>query len=277
MRSKTGTFVWSKSIFTQGISLILMASLLSPAYGQEGTNAEELAKKLSNPVASLISVPLQSNFEFGIGSEDAFRYVMNVQPVIPFSLNQDWNLISRTILPIIYQEEIFPGVGDEFGLGDTVQSLFLSPNKTDPFIWGAGPVFLIPTGTDAVLGGEQWGIGPTAVILKQQGPWTYGILANHIWSFAGDDDRADINATFLQPFLSYTTKDAWTYAVNTESTYDWENEQWTVPLLAGVSKLVVFKKQPVSIGINGRYFAEGPDSAPDWSIRFIVTLLFPKS
>ena len=163
----------------------------------------DLAQQLANPISSPISVPIQSNIDFGVGPGDGTRWITNIQPVIPFELSKNWNLISRTILPVIDQEGIdLAGVTDEFGLGDTVQSFFISPKSSDP-IWGLGPVFLIPTATDPVLGSEQWGIGATAVVLKQSGPWTYGALANHLWSFAGDDARADVNATFLQPFVSY--------------------------------------------------------------------------
>jgi hypothetical protein len=241
-------------------------------------NAAELAKKLQNPLAALISVPIQNNFDWGAGpTGHGFQYKVNIQPVVPFSLNENWNLISRTILPVVSQDDIF-GTSSQSGLGDTTPSLFFSPKQptSSGWIWGAGPVFLLPTATDDLLGSGKWGAGPTAVLLKQEHGWTYGILANHIWSFAGESDRADVSSTFLQPFLSYTTKKHTTFALNTESTYDWKNEQWTVPVNLSVKQLVKFGKQPVQFEFGGRYYPEKPDNGPNWGLRFTVTFLFPK-
>jgi hypothetical protein len=160
-----------------------------------------------------------------------------------------------------------------------LQSLFLSPAAptSGGIIWGVGPVFLLPTATDELLGAEKFGLGPTGVALKQIGPWTVGALANHIWSVAGDDGRRDVNATFLQPFLSYTTRDAWTASLNTEASYDWKAEQWSVPINLSLSKLVRFGTQPVSLFGGLRYWAESPESGPEGlGARFGMTLLFPK-
>jgi hypothetical protein len=250
---------------------------------------DDLAKQLANPISSLISVPLQGNFDTDIGStDDGERFFVNVQPVVPITLTEDWNLISRTIVPIIYQNDIFPGEGDQFGLGDTVQSLFFSPEKPTAggLIWGVGPVFLLPTATDELLGSRKFGLGPTGVALTQKGPWTVGVLANHIWSVAGDDDiniggmdapRPDISSTFLQPFLTYTTEDAWTFTLNTETTYDWEAEEWSVPVNVIASKLLRFGKQPVQIGAGVRYWAESAPGGPEgFGARAQITFLFPR-
>jgi len=240
----------------------------------------DLAQKLSNPVAALISVPIQMNYDNNYGpNDDGTILRINVQPVVPISLGDDWNLISRTILPIVDQNDVpFDGYS-EFGLGDTVQSFFFSPKAptSSGWIWGAGPVLLAPTATDQFLGSEKWGIGPTAVVLKQQGPWTFGALANHIESFAGASDRADISATFLQPFVSYVTPKRTTYSFNTESTYDWESRRWAVPLNVGVSQLLRMGDQLVQIGGSVRYWVTAPDNGPEgWALRLTFTLLYPK-
>ena len=251
-----------------------------PARGQtddEAAKAAELAKKALNPVASLISVPIQNNWDFGIGSTDAMRYTANVQPVIPVTLTKDWNLITRTILPIIYAESTSAGGGSKFGLGDISQSFFLSPKEpVGGWIVGAGPVLLYPSATNDALGAKKWGAGPTLVVLTQQSGWTYGVLANHIWSYAGSSSRSDLSATFLQPFLSFTTKTFTTFGLNTESTYDWKNRQWTVPINVSLTQLLKVGKQPMSFSIGGKYYAEKPQGGPDWGLRFAVTLLFPK-
>jgi hypothetical protein len=241
-----------------------------------GDEADKLAMQLQNPVASLISVPFQSNFEFGLGpNDDGFKYTLNFQPVIPVSLSKDLNLIIRTIVPIISQDDVIPNTSQS-GLGDTTQSFFLSPKKpVGGLILGFGPVFLWPTGTNSFLGSEKWGVGPTGLLLKQTGGWTIGLLFNQIWSYAGDDQRDYVSSTFLQPFITYTTKTKTTYGVNTESTYDWHNSQWTVPVNVFVSQLVKVGKMPVSFTLGGKVYADGPSGAPAWGIRFVVTPLFP--
>ena len=243
------------------------------------TDAAEMAKKLANPIGALISVPFQNNFDWGAGPDgDGFQYKLNLQPIIPFTLNQDWLLISRTILPLVSQQNVVTSTSSQTGLADTLQSFFLSPVKPtrSGWIWGAGPVLLLPTATETELGAKKWGAGPTVVVLKQQNGWTFGALANHVWSFAGDSARDEVSSTYLQPFVSFTTKKAMTFTLNTESTYDWLNEQWTVPLNVMVQQLLKVGKQPVALTVGGRYYADKPEGGPDWGLRLAVILLYPR-
>jgi hypothetical protein len=242
---------------------------------------EEIALAAQNPIAAMASVPLQYNYDQNIGpQEDGHKNYVNVQPVIPFSIGEDWNLISRTIVPVIWQEDIFPGAGSQSGIGDITQSLFFSPKKPSSggWIWGVGPVIYLPTASDDLLGAEKWGLGPTAVFLKQEHGWTYGALVNHIWSVGGDSDRSDISSTFLQPFLSYTTKNHTTFAVNTESTYNWETEKWSVPIHLIVKQMVKVGEQRLQLEAGARYWADSPDATgpKGWGARATVTFLFPK-
>jgi hypothetical protein len=245
-----------------------------------GADEAEMAKKLANPLAAMISMPMQVNYDQDFGIDDTGdRLLMNFQPVVPISISEDWNLISRTILPMITQDELAAGAGRQTGLGDTSESMWFSPAKpTDKgLIWGIGPAILIPTATNDLLGGGKWGIGPTVVGLRQNGPWTIGGLANHIWSVAGSDNRNDISSTFIQPFINYSTPTAVTYTLNTESTYDWKSDQWSIPVNVMVSKLVRFDKQMVSFKGGIRYWVKSSDSGPEGlGLRFAVTLLFPK-
>ena len=258
----------------------LIATLLFSGIANAEESAEDLAKKLSNPISSLISVPFQLNYNENYGAgDDGHKLFLNVQPVIPIALNERWNMISRTIIPLVDQHDLFIGAGSQSGLSDVVQSFFFSPSKPTKggLIWGVGPVLLLPTGSDALLTADKWGIGPTAVVLKQSGPTTYGALINHLESFAGKDSRADVSTTFLQPFWSRTTPKVWTYAVNSEMTYNWETEDWSIPVNATVSKLLKVGKQRLQVGGGLRYWVDSPSTGPEGlGLRFQVTLLFPK-
>jgi hypothetical protein len=251
----------------------------APAATGGDAEASRLAQQLSNPVASLVSVPFQSNWDFGVGPEEKQRYLLNFQPVMPFSLNDDWNLIARVIVPVISQPPLVPGGQPTFGIGDFVTSFFLSPAKPSAFIWGVGPALLVPATSDPFLGTGRWGAGPTGVVLVQSGPLTYGALANHLWSYGGDSTREEVNQTFVQPFLSYGTSNGYTFTLQAEASSNWEapeGERWTVPVHFIVSKVTRLGRRPISFAIGPGFFVARPEGAPQWRLRVALTLLFPR-
>jgi hypothetical protein len=257
--------------------LVATLALAMPAPAQQQSD-EELATKLSNPVSALISVPFQFNWDHEFGPErDGHKFYLNIQPVIPSEVSSEWNFISRVIVPVVDQQIPSLGDGGQSGIGDITGEFFFSPTKPGPggIIWGAGPAILIPTNT-AFISAGKWAVGPTAVVLRQDSGWTYGALVNHLWSVGGSGSES-VNNTFVQPFIAYTTKDAWTFNLDSESTYAWGAHQWTVPFNATVSKLFRIGKQPISMGVAARYYADSPSTGPHgWGARFIVTLLFPE-
>lgn len=261
----------------KSVVAIMACAFAPPGAAQEGD--AELAKKSLNPVAAMISVPVKLDYDRDIGpAEQGKKTQLTVQPVIPFSIGKEWNLISRTIVPVIHQRDVAPGAGTQSGLGDVTQQLYFSPKAPSAggWIWGVGPQLLMRTGGDN-LSAQKWGLGPTAVVLKQESGWTYGMLANHLSSVGGSSQARNISATYLQPFVSYTTKQFTTYGINTESTYNWKTSQWSVPINLSVTQLLKIGGQPLSLQGGLRYWADTPDGVgpKGWGVRFQITFLLP--
>jgi hypothetical protein len=251
----------------------LLIGASSPVFAQ---SADELAKQTQNPVASLISVPFQGNWDFGIGDREATGTTLNIQPVAPFGLTPTWNVILRVIMPV--QSQPAEG-GQRFtGMGDTTMTVFFSPAKTGKVIWGAGPAMLIPTATNQNLGTEKFGLGPSVVALVQPGQWTVGALWNQIWSVDGANDREDVNAMYLQPFANYNLGQGLAAGAVVESSTNWEadDEQWTSYLLFSISKVTLLGRRPVNFAAVAGPAIASPTGRPDWRLRFTATFLFPR-
>lgn len=262
-------------------ALFLIAVLIVLPAWAANESAEDLAKKVQNPVADLISVPLQNNFNFGVGPDDDLQYVLNVQPVIPFHLNKEWNLITRTIVPVISQPGFSSGQDRVTGLGDIQFTAFLSSAKSEGLIWGVGPIAQLPTNTSDRLGSDRWGLGPSAVVLKmgKGSPWVYGALVNNVWSFGGSSSDPSYNTFLVQPFLNYNFPGGVYLSSSPVITADWyadSGDRWTVPLGGGVGKIVHVGRLPMNLQLQSFYNIVKPDQAADWQLRFQVQLLFPK-
>jgi len=258
--------------------LALGATLAAPARGE--MSAEELAKAVQNPVANLISVPFQNDTNFRYGPRDGTQNILNIQPVIPISLSPEWNLITRTIVPIVTQPGFTDGQSSTTGLGDVQFTAFFSPNRADGLIWGAGPIVQAPTNSNDRLGNDRWGLGPSVVILRIEkgSPWVYGFLVNNVWSVGSNSDPA-YNNFLLQPFVNYNFPGGLYLTSAPIVTANWKadsDQRWTVPLGGGVGKIFHIGRLPVNAQLSAYYNVITPDNGPDWQLRLQVQLLFPK-
>jgi hypothetical protein len=271
--------------------LIALASFLAcaPLIAQENPSpaagdvskaaADELAKAVQNPVASLISVPVQNNSNFNVGDFNRTQDVLNIQPVIPAKLNEKWNLITRIIQPIVWQPYPDQNAGGQYGLGDMNPTFFLSPARPGKVIWGVGPAFVIPTATSTILGQGKFSLGPSFVALTQPGHWTLGALVNNVWSVAGSNNRPAVNQMLLQYFVNYNLKKGWYISISPILTANWEASSgnvWTVPFGGGVGRIMKLGFQPVNLTAQFYYNAVRPDGASSWGMRLQLAFLFPK-
>ena len=263
------------------IAGLATACVLVHAPARAEMSAEELAKLAQNPVGNLISLPFQNNTNLNFGPEKGTQNVLNIQPVIPISVNEDWNIITRTILPVISMPSLGPGIDSTNGIGDTVFTAFLSPAKPGKWIWGAGPVVQIPTNSSQELGNKNWGLGPSFVVLHLDhgSPWVYGVLVNNIWSLTSDKRGGSYNNGLIQPFVNYNFKEGLYLTTSPIITVDWKAEssqRWTVPIGGGVGKIFHLGKLPVNTSLSAYYNVVRPDDGANWQIRAQVQLMFPE-
>jgi hypothetical protein len=256
--------------------------------GAAGGGGTDLAAAAQNPIATNISVPFESNFQFGSGPDDETGFVLNIQPVVPVDIG-GVNLITRPIFPVMFLPGAVTGLpqiggeaegfGDTWGLGDINITSFLSPQDSGPITWGFGPSLTIPSATDDVLGSGKWSLGPSFVALTIKKPWLVGILLRHQWSFAGASDRSAVDQSVIQPFANFNLDDGWYLVTAPIFVANWQassSERWVVPVGGGVGKLLKIGKQPINVNLHAYYNLERPENAPDWQIRFAVQLIFPK-
>ena len=269
-----GTAIAIATMFAVATPALSLGQEAKPAAGESA----DLAKKLSNPISDLVSVPLQFNWEQNVGPAKQTRFILNVQPVMPFAINKDWNLIARVILPMVSQPALVDNGEPTFGVSDVQTSFFFSPSKAGKFTWGVGPALSLPSTSEPTLGSGKWSAGPTVVVLKQSGAWTYGALWNQVWSFSGDPARTDVNQMFFQPFLAYQATHTVTLTVQSESTANWEadDDTWTVPINVLVGKLSSFGVFPASYQVGFGFFPAHPDIGPSWKIRGAIVVLLPR-
>jgi hypothetical protein len=273
----------SRSLSPLWLALAIAAGIgssLAVAQEEHGASTGDLAKAAQNPIADMISVPLQSNFNFHVGPHDQLQYVLNIQPVVPIALNEEWNLITRWITPVIAQPPLTVTGDRAFGLGDINPSFFFSPKQpTNGIIWGIGPTVVFPTGTDKTLTAGKYSLGPTFVALTIEGPWVLGVLVNNVWSVAGKNNRDSVNAMTLQPFINYNFHGGWYLTSAPIITANWETghgDRWTVPVGGGFGRVFKIGDQPVNAQLAAYYNVARPTGAADWQLRAQIQLLFPK-
>jgi hypothetical protein len=267
------------SILVQAASLAL--ALTCPSGANAALSAEELAKLAQNPVGNLISVPFQNNTNLNFGPEKGTQNILNIQPVIPIAVNDDWNIITRTIIPVISLPPLYPGDDRTDGIGDMQFTAFLSPANPGEWIWGVGAIAQLPTNSNAQLGNDNWGLGPSFVVLHldKGDPWVYGALVNNVWSLTSDQQGGSYNNGLIQPFLNYNFESGFYLTSSPILTVNWKadsGQQWTVPLGGGIGKIFHFGKLPVNTQLSAYYNVVAPDDGADWQIRAQVQLMFPK-
>ena len=260
------------------------ASKLTP----EQQQALQLAiiKLSQNPVGNITVFPFQNNFNYGYGPYTRLQYNLNVQPVFPIMLSQDWNLVARTIIPIVNQPSSAAptvcvsqfGCPSTFGLSDVQEQLFFGP-KTKPgaLIWAVGPIFQVPSASPNMLGSGKWSVGPNAVALVTPGKWVIGSLVSQLWSFAGPATRSNVSSFLVQPFVNYNLKDGWALTTAPVITANWAATQnkWAVPLGGGFAKTFKDGGQLMQLSIQYYTWVTRPLASPQTDLKITWSLLWP--
>ena len=269
----------------RSICLVTSLALFVPGFavaqeaGGADTGDQELAKKLANPLTDMVSVPLQFNWINGVGPNKELRTLIYFQPVVPISISENWNMIGRLVVPYLAQPAAY---GGSAGMSDVIAQAFFSPKTKGTFTWGVGPMFYMPVTNDPTLGYGKWSAGPTGAVMKQTANgFTFGMLANNVWSFAktGTTDRPDVNMGYFQPVIAYSSANGVTVTFSTEAIADWnapKGDRWSVPITAGISKITRFGPMPMSVQVGAGYYVAKPTGGPNWQLRTTFTLLMPR-
>lgn len=275
--------VWLAAVL-QAMSLAGLAA--APAHAQASASpgedaaahdVDELARKVSNPVAYMISIPIHADFDFGDWPEgESHNYLVDVEPVIPFRLSPRWNMISHTDFPIGYRNPV-GSQGGQFGLGDISQSLSFTPSARLPFVLAVGAEASLPTATRRLLGSGKLSLGPSVLILKQSKTFTVGMPASHLWSVAGDNNRDRVSLTEFQPFVAWHLGGGRTLSANLDATYDWQAATWDLPVSLSFSKILKIGNQALSLSFGGKYWLDQPTGGSEWGLKTGVVLLFPQA
>lgn len=253
----------------------------STVSGHPEVSTTEIAKRIQNPIGDLYSFPFQSNTNFGVGPRNGTQEILNIQPVVPIHLTEDWNIITRTILPLVWNPSFQPDAQTvPFGTGTTTFSAFLSPSQpTNGWLWGAGLVVQIPTASDKSLGSSVWGAGVTGVLVYMNGPWVAGGLVNNVWSLGGTPGRGgtSYNTMTLEPFVNFNFGEGWYVGSSPIITANWDatsGNTWTLPVGAQAGRVVRLGRVPVNFLLGAYYNAIRPDDGPNWQLRAQVTVIF---
>ena len=271
------------------LAVLMLNVLVATAQDTEQTAGDQdseqaaiaLARKAQNPIANMISVPLQNNLNFGLGDFNRNQNVLNIQPVIPAKISENWNLINRFIAPVISQPDLSFESGSTFGLGDIVYQGFFTPTGGGNVTWGVGPVLIFPTATNDALGSGKWSAGPAAIVVAFVNKWVLGAVAYNAWSYAGNSDRADVNSGVVQYFINYNLPKAWYLTSSPTLSVNWnapEDNKWIVPFGGGIGKIFAIGKQKFNGQLSAYYNAVKYEAidGPDWTLRAQLVFLFPK-
>jgi hypothetical protein len=269
--------------FLRSTTLLCLLLSVAPAQAQQASTPapspsamtdQQLAISVHNPFEDFVKVPIESDTGFQLGRDHKVGDAVNIEPLLPFSLNQDWDLMARPSLTVAYS----PTPHEQSGLEDLQTSFFLTPHKESTWIWGAGPIFQFPTGSSSGLGSGRWSAGPTAALVYSQGAWLNAILTSHLMSFAGNRARRSVNQTYIEPMISYNLDSGWYADVDPQMTYDWTADTanaWLIPMGADVGKAFNIGPQSLSLQLGAYDLVKRPDGAPQWIARVSVTFLFP--